>query len=76
MLFCQRPAIGALKTFAGALRRELVQPRVGLGTPAALTTKPMLGGLGRWLFTTNHKEIGILYIIFGTFAGLFGSVLS
>jgi len=76
MFFCRRPTLGTLQTFAGALRREVTQPRIGLGAPAALTTKPMLGGLGRWLFTTNHKEIGILYIIFGTFAGLFGSILS
>jgi len=28
----------------------------------------------RWLTTTNHREIGILYIVFGTVAGLWGGV--
>ena len=38
--------------------------------------KKKMSWVDRWIYSTNHKDIGILYIIFGAFAGLIGTSFS
>ena len=33
-------------------------------------------GWKRWAYTTNHKDIGTMYLIFAIIAGIIGSVFS
>lgn len=37
---------------------------------------PNLTGWRRWILSTNHKDIGTMYMFFGVFGALFGSTLS
>ncbi len=46
---------------------------VSTGMPtSSVSTKPT--GLGRWLTTVDHKDIGILYAVFGIATALWGAI--
>jgi heme/copper-type cytochrome/quinol oxidase subunit 1 len=55
--------------------KDVVEKMLGRGA-LGLKKKEEIGFFQRWFLTTNHKFVGVLYLLFGLFSGVLGTIFS
>src|SRR6185503_9724854 len=55
--------------------KDVVEKMLGRGA-LGLNKKEEIGFFQRWFLTTNHKFVGVLYLLFGLFSGVLGTIFS
>src|SRR6056297_987166 len=66
--------VGVTVTLARVENWRSYAPTVGGGGTISETTHEKPSGIVRWLTTVDHKDIGILYGAFATFAFAWGGI--